>query len=252
MRFARVAAIEEAYLKVAIDKTVSPNDHMYNTGPDWYFSVGLDGIRVILRSLALSQINNVMRILDLPCGHGRVGRHLRAAFPGAEIAFADIDTDGADFCANQFRGTAIYSQPDLSLAPIGDNYDVIWIGSLFTHVDQARAETWLRTLCHRLSPRGILVATVHGNWSKEVQARHGAMIGPVEWQEILYGYETTGWGYARYPGPDDYGVSLCQASAVIAMAGRVEGVRILGYNERAWAGNHDVLAIEARDRMEPW
>jgi trans-aconitate methyltransferase len=252
MRYARVATIEDAYLKSEIDKTVSPRDHMYNTGPDWYFSVGLDGIRVILRSLATSGLNDVRRILDLPCGHGRVGRHLRAAFPGAEIGFADIDTDGADFCAAQFKGTAIYSQPDLSQAPIGDGYDVIWIGSLFTHVDEARAEAWLRHLCGCLSPRGILIATLHGNWSKEVQQKYGAMIGPEEWQEILRGYAATGWGYARYPGPDDYGVSLCQASAVIAMAGRVEGVRILGYHERGWAGNHDVLVIEARDRMEPW
>jgi hypothetical protein len=210
MRFARVAVIEDAYTKAEIDKTVSPNDHMYNTGPDWYYTVGLDGIRVILRSLAISQLNDVRSVLDLPCGHGRVGRHLRAAFPRAEIAFADIDADGADFCAEQFRGTAIYSQ------------------------------------------RGILVATVHGNWSKVVQAKHGAMIGPEEWQAILRGYEATGWGYARYAGPDDYGVSLCQASAVIAMAGRIEGVRILGYHERGWAGNHDVLVMENRDRMEPF
>ena len=252
MKFARVAAIEDAYMKTEIEKTVSPNDHMYNTGPDWYFTVGLDGIRVILRSLALSSLHDVSRILDLPCGHGRVGRHLRAAFPKAEIAFADIDRDGVDFCATQFRGIAIYSQPDLSQVPIGDKYDLIWIGSLFTHVDEARAETWLRHLCGCLSPRGILVATVHGNWSKEVQSKYGAMIGAEEWQEILRGYEATGWGYARYAGPDDYGVSLCQAAAVIAMAGRVEGVRILGYHERGWAGNHDVLVMEARDRMESW
>ena len=252
MRYARVATIEDAYMKAEIDKTVSPKDHMYNTGPDWYYTVGLDGIRVILRSLAISQLNDVRRVLDLPCGHGRVGRHLRAAFPQAEIAFADIDADGADFCAGQFRGKAIYSHADLSQAPIGDNYDVIWIGSLFTHVDEARAETWLRHLCRCLSPRGILVATVHGNWSKTVQAQYGAMIGPEEWQQIMRGYEATGWGYARYEGPDDYGVSLCQASAVIAMAGRIEGVRILSYSERGWAGNHDVLAMENRDRMEPF
>jgi trans-aconitate methyltransferase len=252
MRFARVAAIEDGYMKVAIDRTVSPRDHMYNTGPDWYYSVGQDGIRVILRALAMSDVKDVRRILDLPCGHGRVGRHLRAAFPGADIAFADIDTDGADFCAEQFGGTAIHSRPDLSQAPIGDSYDLIWIGSLFTHVDEQRAEAWLRHLCRCLAPRGILVATVHGNWSKEVQAKYGAMIGPEAWQHIVEGYEATGWGYARYDGPDDYGVSLCRASAVIAMGGRVEDVRILGYQERGWAGNHDVLLMEARDRMEAW
>ncbi|MCB8882815.1 class I SAM-dependent methyltransferase [Acidisoma cellulosilytica] len=252
MRYARVAAIEDAYLKTEIDKTVSPRDHMYNTGQDWYFTVGLDGIRVVLRALSISTLGEVTRILDLPCGHGRVARHLRAAFPRADISFADIDTDGADFCANQFRGTAIHSQPDLSQVALGDGYDIIWIGSLFTHVDEARAETWTRHLCKRLSPRGILIATLHGNWSKEVQRKYGAMIGDAEWQQILAGYEASGWGYARYPGEDDYGVSLCRASTIIAMASRIEGVRILGYNERAWAGNHDVLMIERRDRMEAW
>jgi trans-aconitate methyltransferase len=252
MRYARVAAIEDAYLKVEIDKTLSPRDHMYNTGPDWYFTVGVDGIRVILRALAVSNIGEVTRILDLPCGHGRVARHLRAAFPRADITFADIDTDGADFCAGQFRGTAVHSQPDLSQVALGDGYDLIWIGSLFTHVDEARAETWTRFLCKRLSPRGVLVATLHGNWSKEVQHKYGKMIGDAEWEQIMAGYEATGWGYARYPGDDDYGVSLCKASTVIALASRIEGVRILGYNERAWAGNHDVLMIEARDRMEAW
>jgi trans-aconitate methyltransferase len=252
MRFARIAAIEDAYMKVEIDKTVSPNDHMYNSGPDWYFTVGLDGIRVILRALAMSSLNDVKRILDLPSGHGRVGRHLRAAFPRAEIAFADIDTDGADFCAAQFGGAAIHSQPDLSQAPIGTGYDVIWIGSLFTHVDEARAETWLRDLCGRLSPRGILVATLHGNWTKEVHRTYGAIIGEAGWQAVMQGYEATGWGYARYDGLDDYGISLCQASAVVAMASRIAGVRVIGYQERGWAGNHDVLMMEATDRMEPW
>jgi hypothetical protein len=103
MRFARVAAVEDGYMKAEIDKTVSPRDHMYNTGPDWYFSVGQDCIRVILRALAMSDVGEVCRILDLPCGHGRVGGHLRAAFPRADIVFPDIDTDGADFCADRME-----------------------------------------------------------------------------------------------------------------------------------------------------
>ncbi len=252
MQYAHVAAVEDAYTKAEIDKTISPRDHMYNTGPAWYYMVGADGISAILRALAISSLHYPTRILDLPCGHGRVGRHLRAAFPQAEIVFADIDTDGADFCAAQFGGTAVYSQPDLSQVHLGDRYDLIWIGSLFTHVDQQRAETWLRHLSSLLAPCGVLVATIHGNWSKEVHRKHGAFIGEAEWEEILRGYEATGWGYARYAGPDDYGASLCKASTVIEMAGRIEGVRILGYHERGWAGNHDVLVITAQDRMEPW
>jgi trans-aconitate methyltransferase len=252
MRYATVAAIEQAYQKAEIDKTLSPHDHMYNTGPDWYFSVGTDGIRVILRALAISNLATVTRILDLPCGHGRVARHLRAAFPQADITFADIDTDAVDFCAKSFRGTGVYSQADLSAVALGEGFDLIWIGSLFTHVDEARAETWLRHLCRRLSARGVVIATLHGNWTKEVHRTYGAIIGAAEWTQVMASYEATGWGYARYPGQDDYGISVCRASAAIAMAGRIEGTRILGYQERAWAGNHDVLMIQAWDRMEPW
>ncbi|HTI00103.1 MAG TPA: class I SAM-dependent methyltransferase [Acidisoma sp.] len=252
MRYARVAAIEEAYAKAEISQTLSPRDHMYNTGPDWYFTVGADGMRVVFRALATSAMAEPKRILDLPCGHGRVARHLRAAFPRAEITFADIETDGADFCAAEFGGQALHSQADLTRVDFGGQYDLIWIGSLFTHVDASRAAVWTRHLCRSLAPRGVLIATLHGNWSREVQRSYGAMIGDGEWQRILAGCDATGWGYAPYPDTPDYGVSLCQASAVLAMASRVEGVRILGYNERAWAGNHDVLMLEARDRMEPW
>lgn len=98
----------------------------------------------------------------------------------------------------------------------------------------------------------MLNATLHSNCSKEVQPTYSPMIGEAEWAEIMEGYEVTGWGYARYPGSEDYGVLLCRASTVLAMASRIEGTRILGYNERAWAGNHDGLLVEARDRMEPW
>jgi SAM-dependent methyltransferase len=252
MQFAKVAALEEAYFKQPIDQTIAPEDNMYESGAAWYFPVGVDGIRVILRALAMGHIGGVNRILDLPCGHGRVARHLRAAFPRASLTFADIERDGVDFCVRNFGGTAIYSKPDLAQVAFGASFDLIWIGSLFTHVDQARAETWLRHLCSLLAKNGILIATLHGNWSREVQKTYGAMIGEAEWAEITAGCEATGWGYARYPGDADYGVSLCRASTVIAMAGRIEETRILGYHERAWAGNHDVLMIEKRDRMEAW
>lgn len=252
MRYARVAAIEEAYAKAEISQTVSSRDHMYNTGPDWYFSVGADGMRAVFRALATSAMAEPKRILDLPCGHGRVARHLRAAFPRAEITFADIDTDGADFCAAEFRGQALHSQADLTRVDLGAPYDLIWIGSLFTHVDASRAAVWTRHLCQSLARHGVLIATLHGNWSREVQSRYGAMIGDGEWQRILAGCDATGWGYAPYAETPDYGVSLCQASAVMAMASRIEGVRVLSYTERGWAGNHDVLMLTAWDRMEPW
>src|ERR1700712_4733094 len=142
MQFAKVAALEEAFLKREIDKTVSPQDHMFTPGPDWYFSVGVDAIRVIFRALAMSSLGEVRRILDLPCGHGRVARHLRAAFPRAAITFADIETDGVDFCTRQFGGAGVYSRPDLAEVGLGTGFDLIWIGSLFTPVGRGPPARW--------------------------------------------------------------------------------------------------------------
>src|SRR5574341_2047568 len=76
---------------------IHPDDHMWRTGQDWYFSVGESGLRVIELALRMSLLPEVTSILDLPCGHGRVGRFLRAAFPKAKMYFCDLDRSGVDF-----------------------------------------------------------------------------------------------------------------------------------------------------------
>src|SRR4051794_26106944 len=64
-----------------------------------YFGVGRSALECIDISVRAAQTNvsDVKRILDLPCGHGRVLRYLKAAFPEAEITACDIMRDGVDF-----------------------------------------------------------------------------------------------------------------------------------------------------------
>src|SRR5262249_46249666 len=124
----------------ALDRTVAPDDEMYLYGPDWYFAVGLSGLRCVLQALSACHLSSVSSILDLPCGHGRVARYFRAAFPTAELTFCDLNRSGVDFCVNQFSGRGIYSQVDLRRVALGGPFDVIWVGSLFTHLDASRVE----------------------------------------------------------------------------------------------------------------
>lgn len=91
-------------VSLPVREEIHPGDVMWNTGPSWYFSVGQSALMAISRVLAQHDPANVKRILDLPCGHGRVGRYLRAGFPDAEIVFCDIEKDGVDFCAKTFSG----------------------------------------------------------------------------------------------------------------------------------------------------
>jgi len=234
-----------------VSKEIHPADEMWLTGKDWYFGVGESGLETVLRALSLSWLESVSTILDLPCGHGRVARYLRAAFPNVRMFFCDIDQSGVDFCSKTFQGTAIASKLELTAVPL-PKVDAIWVGSLFTHVDLDRTRRWLAYLAEHLNEHGVLVATFHGRWSIEVQKTH-PMIDGAAWAEIIRQYNASGYGYGRYSHMDlsDFGISLAKPSTIIDIASAIEGVRIIGYMERGWADNHDVLMLTKNDRVKP-
>jgi len=178
---------------------------------------------------------------------------LRAAFPTAEIFFCDIDRVGADFCATSFSGQAVYSEPDLTKVPLPKNLDVVWVGSLFTHVSEDRTIAWLRHIGDHLADQGILVATFHGSFFPELIKTHN-MLGGADWEKIKRGYEETGYGYAPYTdgGLGDYGISVSKPSRIMEIVMAMPGIRIVSYQERGWAGNHDVLVITKNDRLRPF
>lgn len=230
---------------------IHPDDHMWRSGQDWYFPVGESAARVLRVAAETSWLPRIGSVLDLPCGHGRVGRFLPALFPGAALYFADLDASGADFCADHFGGTAVHSRPELTEVAL-PKVDLIWVGSLFTHVDRARTARWLQYLCEHLNEDGVLVATFHGEWSLRMHEIY-PMIAAPEWQQVTEDYRRTGYGYARYPGwEQDYGISLSSPEALFAIARGIPGVRVAGFMERGWAENHDVLMLARDDRARAW
>jgi SAM-dependent methyltransferase len=146
---------------------ISPNDQMYAGSQSQYFAIGhsaLQAIDVALRA-AGKQRSSVRRILDLPCGHGRVCRYLRDAFPRAEITACDLETDGVDYCAATFGAIPVYSDPIAARIKLGGTFDLIWCGSLLTHLSEQRSREFLDLFCSRLAEGGIVVFTVHGRFS---------------------------------------------------------------------------------------
>jgi SAM-dependent methyltransferase len=264
-------------------QTIDPNDEMWLLGPDWYFAVGESAVLAVLRALAIGSLQNVETILDLPCGHGREARHLCAAFPEASFTFCDLNRAGVDFCTETFGGRGVYSVPDLTQVGLPGPFDLIRVGSLFTHVDQRRTEEWMKFLCRCLGDNGVLLASFHGRWSIEVQRTH-PLIDHDRWRDILRDFERTGYGYANYGGvpirgsgkiihlagrvpggrilarrffrlfecAQGYGISLSKPEKIVEIAGSIPGVRILSYSERGWADNHDVLAVARTDRLKTW
>jgi SAM-dependent methyltransferase len=234
------------YLQSSIDDYISPSETMRD---QWYLSVGLSGIRAVYGACVTSWVGKISNVLDLPCGHGRILRHLVKFFPQASFDAADLDREGVNFCADRFGAHPVYSQEDLTKVNFGKKYDLIWVGSLFTHVARERTQAWLNHLAKFLDVRGIIVATFHGRYSALMGAEFGYTT-PECWESILAGYEKTGYGYADYPSSmgcvtlnGGYGVSLSKPTAVLEDVSRIPGVRVFNYIERGWAGHQDVLVL---------
>jgi cyclopropane fatty-acyl-phospholipid synthase-like methyltransferase len=235
-----------AYKSTKVSDVISPKETMNN---QWYFEVGENAVHVVLSALASSHLGYVKNVLDIPCGHGRVLRHLVKAFPDAAFTACDLDADGVDFCAKEFGAIPVYSQPNLSQVRFPRIYDVIWVGSLFTHVCERDVARWLEHLSFCLSETGIIVATFHGR--KAIDMYHRVpYISQNSWNKIIDQYQSTGFGYEDYDKGENheyidhsYGVSLSSPEKIMSIVQKIHQVRIFSYIEAGWADNQDVLVF---------
>lgn len=230
-------------------RTLAADDGMFNGNAAHYFSVGKSAMECIRRARDAAGIaaEPVNRILDMPCGHGRVQRHLRAAFPRAEITACDLDRAAVDFCAATFSAVPVYSRSDPTRAPLGaGGFDLIWVGSLLTHFDSHRWETFLEKMLRVLAPRGLLLFTTHGRtvWERMPVTDYG--LTPDRSRELRARYARTGFAYCDYPGSvGEYGISLSRADWVCRRIARLPA-RLAWLSESAWDNHHDVYALAHR------
>src|SRR5690349_8568241 len=115
--------------RISVIEEISPHDEMYGGDPERYFKVGQSAIDFIQPALRATGLPAPERILDLPCGHGRVLRFLKAVFPNAELVACDINRDGVDFCAETFGARPVYSVDDARRVELPGTFDLIWCGS---------------------------------------------------------------------------------------------------------------------------
>jgi SAM-dependent methyltransferase len=243
VKSSEIAKLWMAYAQRPADMTVHPYDNMYNTAqkPADYAFVGESGIEVISSVLAVAPTTHVGHVLDFSCGHGRVGRFIRALFPEARITFSEVDAEAANFCANQFRGTALVTPKDFNALTLPETYDVIWLGSVFTHMDYERMKVLFGKLFNALNPKGVLIGTFRGE--KMYQSYKNFPELTVRDAELLRSYEETGVAYQRYPGwKDDWGLSLVKPAKLMELGKDHPTSRLMTYAEVGWANAHDVLA----------
>src|SRR4051812_37937577 len=210
---------------------------MYTGAAGHYLRVGLSAISCI----DAAGVRDPGAILDLPCGHGRVLRALKAAFPRAELTASDIDREGVDFCAERFGARPIYSSAELDHVDLPGGFDLVWCGSLATHLDRDDTIALLEKLAGSLAPGGSLAVTTHGQSVAERLER-----GEAHYQldedgvaRVVSGYRGDGFGYAGYPGSPGYGISVIAPDWLRAHA----PLPVTHFAERGWDGHQDVHVL---------
>ncbi|MBB4857016.1 SAM-dependent methyltransferase [Novosphingobium chloroacetimidivorans] len=230
----------------SIDGTISPGETMLG---DNYLDVGASAVEAIITAIMASRLERIGRVLDIPCGHGRVLRHLVKLFPAAKFDVCDLDAEGVAFCADQFGAGIITAHLDLTETSFPAQYDLIWIGSLFTHLPEATTQRYLEHLAKQLTPTGIIVATFHGRWAERMQTLM-PYTDAERWSAVERGFNRWGYGYVDYaPGrghdfvAGSYGISAVRPDHLMQMVQKIPGVRVFHFAEKGWSNNHDVLAF---------
>lgn len=242
MQTDKLSALWHTYRSRAVSTVVHPDDHMFptNTPLDDNDKVGESAVRVIHSVLSMAPKEAIWRVLDFGCGHGRVGRHLRAMFPESQMWFADSDPSCIEFCSDTFGGTPVKSPDDFSALELPARMDLIWVGSVFTHIDLERMQLLFDQLFGALGRGGVLIATFHGRRKHEIVKATQAET----YAQLLRDYETTGVGYQSYGQEDlgDWGSSMTSVETVIGLARKHPNARLVSYAETGWAGIQDVAA----------
>jgi SAM-dependent methyltransferase len=241
---------------LAVDRTVAPRDGMVAAGlEEQYFDLGRRALELIHFSSELCDKPHYPAILDLPCGHGRVLRWLRAHYPYADITACDLDRDGVDFCARQFGAKPVYSQPDLRELPFDARFDLIWVGSLVTHLNEER---WLRTLdclVKWTKECGVIVFSTQGRTVTSLLARGRRNVAEnIDKPALLEEFSRRGFAYQRYfesTPEEDYGFAATSPEWLMRRLQRYPDVILRAYLEEAWGMQDIVILYKKAGHFEP-
>lgn len=248
---------DEKCLLRNVSLRVHPNDDMYLPGAERsYLSVGLIAIRCIHAALNHAPLNHALhpiRILDLPSGYGRRLRFLKVSFPRATVCACDINPEAVEFCTREFQVKSVISSQDFAKVSLPGPFDLIWSGSLLTHLAVCQATELLRLYHRHLAPRGLCVFSMHGSTSAEWIRNRGETYGLTEAsrRKVLSGFDNRGYGYADYERSPGYGISIATRTRIVDMASAVGDWTFSSFFERALSDHHDVYGFTKGQTQAP-
>ena len=189
---------------------------------------------------------DVQSCLDLPSGYGRVTRFLiRHVDPGFVTA-CDVDAQAVAFCMAEFGVNGIVADRDPARTHLGRAYDLMFVGSLLTHLPERGITALLDRLVDRLAPDGLLVFTTQGESCLAHLDWYGERFARLE-ATYRDAVRTTGTCFVPYPRQPSYGVAIHARSWIAGLVRTRFGDRLhpVRFAERGWDRHQDVWTYQA-------
>jgi len=241
----------KTYLSSKIISDILDSDEMFRSGVpgaiEHYFSVGRSAINIIANAMVLTGRTRFETVLDLPCGGGRVTRHLTVFLPDAKLFVAELDKAKEAFVARVFGATPIVVAPDFSNDP-ERRFDLVFVGSLLTHLDVAPFKRAVQWFIKAVADDGLLVLTTHGRRHDVAERKILRNVNPSKWAKVTQDCERSGFGYVETEtkGSESYGISWSAPSWVLKQFENDPRVRIVTFQEAAWDNHQDVIILQRR------
>ena len=154
-----------------------------------------------------------------------------------------------------FGAAPVYSQADLHQLPFTAQFDLIWVGSLVTHLRQDRWLATLDCLVKWTKECGVIVLTTQGRSVSSLLARGRRNIAEnIDKAALLEEYARTGFAYQRYfesNAEEDYGLTLSSPEWVLRTLQRYPDIIVRAYLEEAWGMQDVIILYKKAGHFEP-
>lgn len=227
------------------------NDFMLtSTEPDHVESYRKGAVEFIgILGRALSEAGrgwgDVKACLEIGCGYGRIVRELRRVLPARAISVCDVIDEGARFTAEEF---GVRKLPVVErLAPeIREAFDLVYLLSVYTHLDRTMIEANLASVASLLKPGGVLVFTTHGKQSAEMAERYDQYW--LDKAKLNAALDRSGFYYERYPYYyAEYGLTWIAADEMKRLAQTIApDLELVAHHPLAVDGHQDVFVYRKR------
>jgi len=183
-------------------------------------------LMIVLEKVGRS-LANCESMLEFASGYGRLSRHL-ARFPGAEkVQVSDVMPGSVDFIKQKFGIDGFYSDNQPALVQFPQQYQLIFVLSLFSHLPSSSWVAWLEKLFSAVAPGGCLVFSTHGEGFAE---RNGITFDSD-------GFFFVASSESSHLEGAEYGTSVTSRAFVENRIATIEGAQIALFEaDHFWAG----------------